>query len=179
MTCGTYEAIDFGTSGLTGTVSASDVEIPTDYNENLSADDCCTINTDDTLQVKSSCFIDRLQSSLDGDYEKQSGTTVNSRSVWKLSGAENYLWYSSDISVRLLYLEYVQVGVLLAILFLKLQAWVISGSTGSLTDAAIAQGSVGFCPNDYQASIYFYTSTVSILTYSIGKYLVTTYIEMF
>ena len=100
MTCGTYEAIDFGTSGLTGTVEASDLEIPTEYNANLDADDCCSINTDDTLQIKSSCFIDRLQASLDGDYEKESGTTYNSRSVWKLSGAENYLWYSSTISVR-------------------------------------------------------------------------------
>ena len=170
MTCGTYEAIDFGSSGLTGTVSASDVEIPTDYNENLSADDCCTINTDDTLQVKSSCFIARLQASLDGDYEKQSGTTVNSRSVWKLSGAENYLWYSDTIKVRLMYSWIHASSCNLAILFIKFQAWVISGSTGSLTDAAIAQGSIGFCPNDYQASIYFYTSTVSILTYNIGKF---------
>ena len=103
MTCGTYEAIDFGSSGLTGTVAASDIEIPTTYNEDLDHDDCCTINTDDTLQIKSSCFIDRLQASLDGDYQKQSGETYGSRSVWKLSGAEKYLWYSSSINVRFLY----------------------------------------------------------------------------
>ena len=40
------------------------------------------------------------------------------------------------------------------------QGWVISESAGDENNAAIAQGSIGYCPNDYKASMYFYTSAV-------------------
>ena len=122
VSCGTYASIDFGTSGLTGTLTSESITIPTTYNSELGEStgieiksikqklykgeaiilsDCCTINTDDKLQIKSSCFLDRLQPSLDGDYMKQD-LVLNGRSTWKLSGSEWYLWYSSTAMVSVL-----------------------------------------------------------------------------
>ena len=39
-----------------------------------------------------------------------------------------------------------------------LKAWIIGPTVGSLTDAAIAQGSIGYCPNDKKTNVYFYNT---------------------
>jgi len=133
--CGTYTDVSFDTSGLTSSVTQSDFTLSTEDVSSLTTDisSCCSgINTDNAVELKSSCLGDRIQTTLVTTYTPN-GDTLNDRNVY--TGGSSVLFYSSTI-----------------------EAWVIGSTAGDITDVAIVQGAVGYCPNEKETNMYMYGS---------------------
>ena len=124
--CGTYTDVTFEVSGLTSSVSQDDFTLSTEDVSSLTSDisckfpkclqffkmlkyhfeiftACCSgINTDNAVELKSSCLGDRIQTTLVTTYTPN-GDTLNDRNVY--TDGSSILFYSSTIEVNIFIID--------------------------------------------------------------------------
>lgn len=129
-----YTALDLTDTDLTGTVSST-LDAASEAVDDEGSN-CCVINTNEAIELASPlCRGDEIQPTRFGLEYRPNGATNGGRNVYESTTGGEYVWYSSDI-----------------------ESWIAGPTVGDLTDAAIVQGSLGYCPNVKRANIYVYSS---------------------